>query len=170
MAGTGKAFEPGAYIVRYGGRLVLRAITLPCSVAWRSSVFVVLMHKSVVAVVIALIIALVLLGVAGVDLGKVTGREVAFAVHRGGVYFGSDPVKDDVPWSPVVWSSFFTDTFTNEPIPDQNSGVIGVRSLGTQQTARPGNGRAGSATARAVSAVLINARPSRSDCRRRRRD
>ena len=140
MTGAGPAFEPGAYIVRYGGRLVLRAVA--CLLGGLAIiVFVVLMHKSVVAVVIALIIALVLLGVAGVDLGKVTGREVAFAVHRGGVYFGSDPVKDNVPWSQICAVEFFTDTFTNSRSRTKYQ-CIGVRSLGTQQTARPGNGRA----------------------------
>jgi hypothetical protein len=104
-------------------------------------VFVVFIHKSVFAVVIALIVALVLFGVAALDLGRVIGREVAFAVHQGGVYFGSGTVKDNVPWNQVCAIEFFTDTMTTTRS-QTKSRCIGVRSLGTQQPSRPGNGRA----------------------------
>src|SRR5712691_5305915 len=46
-----------------------------------------------IAVVIALIVVAVLLGVGVVELGKVARRQVVFAVHQGGVYFGSARVK-----------------------------------------------------------------------------
>ena len=140
MTEAGPAFDPAAYVVRYGGRARLRAVA--CLLGGLAIIgFVVFVHKSVVAVVIALIIALILLGVAALDLGKVVGREVAFAVHQGGVYFGSEAVKDNVPWSQICAVEFFTDTSTTSRSQNKYR-CIGVRSLGTQQTSRPGNGRA----------------------------
>ncbi len=140
MSEAGPAFGSDAYVVRYGGRAVLRAIA--CLLGGVAIIiFVIFAHKSLVAVVIALIIAVVLLAVAGVDLGKVVGREVAFAVHQGGVYFGSDSVKDNVPWGRICAIEFFTETYSTSRAQNRYR-CVGVRSLGTRQVVRPGNGRA----------------------------
>ena len=129
-----------AYVVRYGGRAALRAVA--CLLGGVAIIcFVILVHKSLVAVVIALIIAVVLLGVAAAGLGKVVGREVAFAVHPGGVYFGSAAVKDNVPWSQICAVEFFTETYSTSRSQNRYR-CVGVRSPGTRQIARPGNGKA----------------------------
>jgi hypothetical protein len=139
MTEAGPAFDPGAYVVRYGGRAALLAAG--CLLGGLAIiVFVIVVHKSAVAVVIALIVVAVLLGAGVVYLGKVVRRTVVFAAHQGGVYFGSG-VKDNVPWSQICAIEFFTDTFTSSRSQNKYR-CIGVRSLGTKQIARPGNGRA----------------------------
>jgi hypothetical protein len=140
MTEAGPAFPPDAYVVRYGGRAALRAVG--CLLGALAIVgFVIVSHKSVVATVIALILAAVLIGVAGVDLGKVARREVVFAMHQGGVYFGSDAFKDSVPWSQICAVEFFTETVAASKSQNRYR-CIGVRSLGPKQAYRPGNGPA----------------------------
>jgi hypothetical protein len=141
MTDAGPVFEPGAYIARYGGRAVLRAVA--CLLGGLAIIGFVItsQHKPVVTIVIALILAAGLIGVAVVDVSKAARREVAFAVHQGGVYFGSGTAKDNVPWSRICAVEFFTETVSSSRAQNRYR-CIGVRSLGTRPVHRPGNGPA----------------------------
>jgi hypothetical protein len=140
MTEAGPAFDPGAYVVRYGGRALLRAAAYLLG-GLAIIVFVIAVHKPVVGVVIALIVAAILLGAGVFELGRVARRQVAFAAHQGGVYFGSASVKDNVPWSQICAVEFFTELFSTTRSRRKHR-CIGVRSLGSTQVARAGNGRA----------------------------
>ena len=72
----------------------------------------------------------------------VGGREVVFAVHAGGVYFGSGRPPETVPWDLIRAVELFRET---EPHLGSSSTVfrcIGVRATGTRQVRRPGSGPA----------------------------
>jgi hypothetical protein len=139
MTDAGPAFEPGAYVVRYGGRALLRA--LGCLLGGLAIIcFVAFEHKSLISVGIALVIVTVLLGFGIVELTKVLRRQVVFAIHQGGVYFGSS-AEDNVRWSQICAVEFFTETTTTSRSQNRYR-CIGVRSLGNQQLNRPGNGPA----------------------------
>ncbi|HEY3905309.1 MAG TPA: hypothetical protein VGM14_15480 [Streptosporangiaceae bacterium] len=77
-------------------------------------------------------------------------------MHEGGVYFGSEAVKENVPWSQICAVEFFTDTVTTSRS-QTGYRCIGVRSLGTQQRARPGNGRAAQPVPQRSAQYLIDA-------------
>ncbi|HET7018658.1 MAG TPA: hypothetical protein VFI65_32365 [Streptosporangiaceae bacterium] len=139
MAEAGPACDPQAYVVRYGGRAMLRTAAYLLG-GLAIIVFVIAIHESVVAVGIALIVAAILICVGVVELSKVARRKVAFAVHQGGVFFGSG-AKDNVPWSQICAVEFFTETFTTSRSQTTHR-CIGVRSFGSRQIARPGNGPA----------------------------
>jgi hypothetical protein len=158
MIETGPAFDPGAYVVQFGGRELVRAVG--CLLGGLAViVLAILGHKAVLTDVIAALVAAVLIGVGIADLGNVIRRRVAFAVHQGGVYFGSDRVKDNVPWSQICAIEFFTEIVTGSRASNKYR-CIGVRSLGTTQLARPGNGRAAQPFAqRSVQYLLDGGRP-----------
>jgi hypothetical protein len=86
-------------------------------------------------------------------------RKVVFAVHSRGIYFGDGPGPQDVPWSRICAVELF-----KERIPQFKSQTvyhcIGVRSPGTRQVQRPGNGPAAQPVPdRSVAFILGAGRP-----------
>jgi hypothetical protein len=137
---TMPAFSPDAYVVRYGGRGLLRGLGGLVAAA-AIVIFCLVYPRSVLSQVIGFLFAAGVLFASLVELRKATSRDVVFAVHAGGVYFGSDLIKDDVPWSRICAVELFTEYVSN-----LKSGswykCVGVRSPGTRQISRPGNGPA----------------------------
>ena len=72
----------------------------------------------------------------------VGGREVVFAVHAGGVYFGSGRPPETVPWDLVRAVELFHETETHLGVSPTVFRCIGVRATGTRQVRRPGSGPA----------------------------
>ena len=131
---------PDAYVVRYGGRGMLRGLA-GLLVTAAIVAYCVVYPRSVVSQIIGFVFAAGILFASLVELRKAGRREIVFAVHPGGVYFGSDVIKDDVPWSRICAVELFT-----EYVSGFKSGswykCVGVRSPGTRQISRPGNGPA----------------------------
>ena len=70
------------------------------------------------------------------------GREVVFAVHAGGVYFGSGRPRETVPWDLVRAVELFRETESHLGPSATVFRCIGVRATGTRQVRRPGSGPA----------------------------
>lgn len=70
------------------------------------------------------------------------GREVVFAVHAGGVYFGSGRPPETVPWDLVRAVELFRETESHLGPSATVFRCIGVRATGTRQVRRPGSGPA----------------------------
>jgi hypothetical protein len=132
--------SPDAYVVRYGGRGMLRGLA-GLLVTVVIVAYCVAYPRSVVSQVIGFLLAAGVLVASLAELRKASRREIVFAVHQGGVYFGSEAIKDDVPWSRICAVELFT-----EYVSGHKSGswykCVGVRSPGTSQISRPGNGPA----------------------------
>jgi len=69
-------------------------------------------------------------------------REVVFAVHAGGVYFGSGRRPETVPWDVIRAVELFHETESHLGASASVHRCIGVRATGTQQVRRPGSGPA----------------------------
>ena len=69
-------------------------------------------------------------------------REVVFAVHAGGVYFGSGRPPETVPWDLIRAVELFRETETHLGYSETVFQCIGVRATGTRQVRRPGSGPA----------------------------
>ncbi len=156
MTKRGPAFGADDYVIRHGMRgfgaalLGLAAWTIPAVivVAARPG------FPSIPAAAGLAIGELALLAACGVELHRAARREVLFAVHSDGVYFGSGPAKEDVPWE-TIWA---VDLFTEPRRGRGNRGsyrCVGVRLRGTAMSARgtsvgrAGAGRAGAGRASA---------------------
>ena len=68
-------------------------------------------------------------------------REVVFAVHAGGVYFGSGQ-PETVPWDLIRAVELFRETESHLGASETVFQCIGVRATGTRQVRRPGSGPA----------------------------
>jgi hypothetical protein len=68
-------------------------------------------------------------------------REIVFAVHAGGVYFGSGQ-PETVPWDLIRAVELFRETETHLGASASVYQCIGVRATGTRQDRRPGSGPA----------------------------
>ena len=93
---------------------------------------------SIIQRVLLVGVLVVLVAIVGRDVGRVRRGEVLFAVHRGGVYFGSDPVIDDVPWATICAVELYAERGPS----GRSSSVhhcIGVRTPGKNPLQRPGN-------------------------------
>ena len=69
-------------------------------------------------------------------------REVVFAVHAGGVYFGSGRPPETVPWDLIRAVELFRETESHLGSSASVYQCIGVRATGTRQVKRPGSGPA----------------------------
>jgi hypothetical protein len=69
-------------------------------------------------------------------------REVVFAVHAAGVYFGSGRPAETVPWDVVRAVELFRETESHLGSSATVHRCIGVRATGTRQVRRPGSGPA----------------------------
>ena len=69
-------------------------------------------------------------------------REVVFAVHAGGVYFGSGRPPETVPWDLIRAVELFRETETHLGYSETVFRCIGVRATGTRQVRRRGSGPA----------------------------
>ena len=69
-------------------------------------------------------------------------REVVFAVHAGGVYFGSGRPPETVPWDLIRAVELFHETETHLGTSSTVFRCIGVRATGIRQVRRPGSGPA----------------------------
>ena len=72
----------------------------------------------------------------------VSRREVVFAVHAGGVYFGSGRPPETVPWDLIRAVELFRETETHLGYSETVFRCIGVRATGTRQVRRLGSGPA----------------------------
>lgn len=69
-------------------------------------------------------------------------REVVFAVHAGGVFFGSGRPPETVPWDLIRAVELFCETESHLGTSSTVFQCIGVRATGTRQVRRPGSGPA----------------------------
>ena len=69
-------------------------------------------------------------------------REVVFAVHAGGVYFGSGRPPETVPWDLIRAVELFREMEPHLGPADTVFRCIGVRATGIRQVRRPGSGPA----------------------------
>jgi hypothetical protein len=130
-------FEPDDYVVTFGWRGF--AIVLACLIVGAAigAVLWVRSDSLIVRALVAVIVALLLAATAR-DIGRARRGEVLFAVHRGGVYFGSNEFHDDVPWSRICGVELYT-----ERLPTGRSNTvhrcIAVRAPGVSAVLRAGN-------------------------------
>jgi hypothetical protein len=151
MTKMGQAFVANDYVVRYGMRGFLAAL-LGLAVWTVLAVTVMAAPATFPSVPAAVALAtgqLGLLAACGVELHRAARREVLFAVHSDGVYFGSGPAREDVPWDRICAVELFT-----EPGPGRRRRgayrCVGVRLHGTAAGAgRTGAGRWGADRIRA---------------------
>ena len=111
MTTRGPAFVANDYVVRYGMRGVLAAL-LGLAVWTALAVIVVAARAALPDIPTAVALAMGeigLLAACGVELHRAAQREVLFAVHSDGVYFGSGPVREDVPWDRISAVELFTE-------------------------------------------------------------
>jgi hypothetical protein len=140
MAELEPVFAPGSYVVRYGRRGVLGTLAgLLVAIAVTTWTFA--SGRPVLTDLVCLAFDAGLLIALGTDLSRAARREIQFAVHQGGVYFGSDRIKDDVPWSRISAVEFFRESTPGTRTTTVHR-CVGVRSPGTEQPRRPGNGAA----------------------------
>jgi hypothetical protein len=108
MTEPGSVSSPDAYVVRYGGLGVLRGVAALVGCLAIADVLVA-DHRSVSGDVVGALFV-ILLGFFGIgELRKASRRDVMFALHPAGVYFGSGSFKDNVPWSKICAVEFFTE-------------------------------------------------------------
>ena len=120
------------YVVRYGMRGFLAAL-LGLAVWTILAAVVVAARATLPSVPAAAVLAmgeLGLLAACGVELHRAARREVLFAVYSDGVYFGTGPAREDLPWDRICAVELFT-----EPGPGRRSRrayrCVGVRLRGT---------------------------------------
>lgn len=134
------AVTAGDYVVRYGIRGVL--IPLIILLGWAGLGVVGLKGGKPWGLGTDLVfwigLALLCLFTAA-QVRKALAREAAFAVHRGGVYFGRGRGAQDVPWDEICAVEFFKE-FTTTSQARTASRCVGVRGRGSAQPKRPGNG------------------------------
>ena len=84
-------------------------------------------------------------------------REVVFAVHAGGVYFGSGRPQETVPWDVIRAVELFRETESHLGSSASVHQCIGVRATGTRQVKRPGSGLAAAPQTPAVVRYYMDA-------------
>ncbi len=128
MTTRGPAFVADDYVVRYGMRGVLAALL--GMAAWTALAVIVVAARAAfpgIPTAVALAMGeLGLLAACGVELHRAARREVLFAVHTDGVYFGSGPVTEEVPWDRISAVELFT-----EPGPGRR-GRVAYRCVGVR--------------------------------------
>jgi hypothetical protein len=133
-------FPADAYLVRFGKLAAARGAG--CLLAGAAVIaYAILAHGHVIGDVLLTILAAGVAGYGVTELRKAARREVAFAVDQAGIYFGSEAIKDRVPWQVVCSVEFFTERVSSGRSTSTYR-CVGVRSLGSAQHARAGNGPA----------------------------
>jgi hypothetical protein len=125
------------YVVRHGLRGLLEALTV--LVAWTAFTAVVAAGARSPSVPAGIALAtgeIGLLAVSGIEIWRAARREVVFAVHSGGVYFGSGQPKQDVPWDLIRTVEIFTERAPRHGI--RTHRCVGVRATSTRLTGDQG--------------------------------
>ncbi len=140
MEPGGPEFAGGDYVVRYGLRGFGGA--LAGLLVWTGFACVVAAEATSPSIPAAIALAMGetgLLAVCGVEIWRAARREVLFAVHPDGVYFGSGRIKEDVPWELICAVEIFTE---RAPVRGFRASYrcVGIRALGGGRTPEPGAG------------------------------
>ncbi len=117
------------YVVRHGLRGLLGALAV--LVAWTAFTAVIaagVRSPSVLAGIALATGEIGLLTVSGIEIWRAARREVVFAVHSDGVYFGSGQPKQDVPWDLIRTVEIFTERAPRHGI--RTHRCVGVRATG----------------------------------------
>src|SRR5215472_2793464 len=134
MEASGPEFIGGEYVVRYGLRRFHGALV--GLLVWTGFVFLVAAYASSPSIPSAVGLAmgeLGLLAVCGYEIARAARREVLFAVHPCGVYFGSGILKEDVPWELICAVEVFTEPTRIRGIPSSRR-CVGIRVPGASRT------------------------------------
>jgi len=110
MGTSGLELAGDEYVVRYGLR-GFRGAFLGL-LAWTGLACVVAAYARAPSIAAAIALAmgeLGLLAACGLEIARAARREVLFAVHPDGVYFGSGMLKEDVPWELICAVEVFTE-------------------------------------------------------------
>jgi len=154
-------FDPDAYVVRAGWRGLW--VTLLALLGW-TALSAGILHGHHPAYAVQKIALLGLFEVAFLaEVGRrawlAARREVLFAVDGHGVLFGDGPVQQRVPWSVICAVELFTERAQGGRA-QMVYRCVGVRSAGTRQVPRPGNGPAAQPLpGRGAEAILRSGRP-----------
>jgi hypothetical protein len=135
------AFTRDDYVVRASWRGVW--VVLLGVLGWGAlTVGVWLADKRIVTLVALLVFEAVFVGELVRRLRRAIRRKIVFAVSSRGIFFGDGGSQETVPWSRIAAVELFKERVTHSSKSQSTYHCIGVRSLGTKQVQRPGNGRA----------------------------
>jgi len=134
-------FSADAYVVRYGWPAASRAVSCLIVAAVLVVQYLQEPHHDVGGWFIPpLVVSLVLLGSAVFELRRVASRVVVFAVDQAGIYFGTKGVQELVPWAEICSVELFVESRRTGRL-GASYRCVGVRSPGSKQVSRAGNGR-----------------------------
>lgn len=134
-------FSADAYVLRYGWLAAARAASYSVM-----AVVLVIQARTFhddFGIGFFLILALWLAGYAVVELRRAVSRAVVFAVDQAGISFGTNGVQELVPWEQISSVELFVESARRYAIAGRLYRCVGVRSPGSQQVSRAGNGPAG---------------------------
>jgi len=134
MEPSGPELTGDDYVVTYGLRR-FRGTFLGLLV-WTGFACVVAAYATAPSIAAAIALAmgeLGLLAACGVEIARAARREVVFAVHPDGVYFGSGILKEDVPWELICAVEVFTEPTRVHGIPSARR-CVGIRVPGATRT------------------------------------
>jgi hypothetical protein len=136
-------FDPDAYVVRAGWRGFW--VMLAASLGW-TGLSVGMLHAdhltyAVPKIAILGVFEVVFLAETGRRAWLAVQRKVVFAVDGQGVFFGDGLTQQRVPWSAICAIELFSE-HTHGGRSQTVYRCVGVRSPGTRQISRPGNGPA----------------------------
>jgi hypothetical protein len=129
MKASGRAPAGEDYVVRHRLRGLLGALAV--LVAWTAFTAVIAAGARSPSVPAGIALAtgeIGLLTVSGIEIWRAARREVVFAVHSHGVYFGSGQPKQDVPWDLIRTVEIFTERAPRHGI--RMHRCVGVRAPG----------------------------------------
>ena len=136
-------FDPDAYVVRAGWRGV--GVMLAALLGWTGlsvgMLFADHLRYAVPRIAIVGVFEVVFLAETGRRVRLAVQRQVVFAVDGRGVFFGDGLTRQLVPWSQICAIELFTEHIRGGRA-ETVYRCVGVRSPGTRQTPRPGNGPA----------------------------
>jgi hypothetical protein len=156
-----EGFDPDAYVVRAGWRGF--GVMLVALLGWTGlsvgALYADHLTYAVPKIAILGVFEVVFLAETGRRAWLAIQRKIVFAVDGQGVFFGDGLTQQRVPWSTICAVELFTERI--------HSGrgqtvyrCVGVRSPGTRQTPRPGNGPAAQPLPeRGAEAILRAGRP-----------
>src|SRR3984957_9940447 len=155
-------FDPDAYVVRAGWRGF--GAMLAALLGWTALSVGVLLYPhhltdAAAKIAILAVLEVVFLAETGRRAWLAIQRKVVFAVDGRGGFFGDGLTQRRVPWSEICGVELFKER-TRGGRAQTVSPCVGVRSPGTRQTPRPGNGPASQPLPeRGAEAILRAGRP-----------
>ncbi len=126
------------YVVRYGLRGFRGALF--GLLVWTGFAFLVAAHATSPSIPAGIALAMGetgLLVACGVEIWRAARREVIFAVHPDGVYFGSGQVKEYVPWELISAVELFTERGRIRGFRGSYR-CVGIRAVDTGRTSEHG--------------------------------